>query len=715
MGKVMRNLIFISLLILTSFNIYAAPQGSSFTYQGELIENGVPANGNFDMDIFMYDTSTAGNLLQVENFSAVTVANGLFAVEIDIGTGVFNNQELWLEVNVFSPISANWVKLTPRQKITNTPYAIESKFVAINGVDTLALADGAVTSDKIGFRAVTSLKVAANSIESPNIVDGTIINSDIKTGTITAVQLAGDSVSSIEIQDGAVINSKLASNSVGTLNIIDSSIVAADIDNTSIQQRVSGICAAGSSIRIIATDGTVTCETDDSGSIDWGLNGNVGTIPGTHFIGTTDDKAFVVKVNNKQALKIMPASDNTFNFLAGNFNNFIHSDVNGSVLFGGGGTTDPNFLTENFSVIAGGINNSIGSVLSNHQQSAYSVISGGLNNSIDSSDGQASTIGGGTNNIIDAKGATIPGGSNNTVSGDFGFAAGYSSKVNHTGGFVWNDRSDTDVNNGLSTTADNQFIVRAEGGLGVGTNAPASPIHIKGQGTSTGSITGSNEVVMTLEPKVSTDSVAAVINRLDGAEEAALIFSTSAALDYDLRLNSTELEISYYDAVNTQVLLTRYNGSAQRIDINADMEPLTADTFELGDAAFRWKHIYTENITTRVGIVTDSDKRLKDNIEDINYGLAEVLSMRPVSYQLKKDAAQQLHLGFIAQEVETIIPEIVRQTTDEKHMRSMSYSELIPVLIKATQEQQTLIEQQTQQIKSLQTMVNALIENKNNK
>jgi hypothetical protein len=59
-----------------------------------------------------------------------------------------------------------------------------------------------------------------------------------------------------------------------------------------------------------------------------------------------------------------------------------------------------------------------------------------------------------------------------------------------------------------------------------------------------------------------------------------------------------------------------------------------------------------------------SDKRLKENINDIKWGLKEILQLRPVEYNWKDDKINQgKQFGFIAQEVQQIIPEIVREFT----------------------------------------------------
>ena len=59
-----------------------------------------------------------------------------------------------------------------------------------------------------------------------------------------------------------------------------------------------------------------------------------------------------------------------------------------------------------------------------------------------------------------------------------------------------------------------------------------------------------------------------------------------------------------------------------------------------------------------------SDERLKDNITDISWGLSEILKLRPVSYHWKNDEINQgLQYGFIAQEVQDVMPELVKEFT----------------------------------------------------
>jgi len=91
-------------------------------------------------------------------------------------------------------------------------------------------------------------------------VTGTTIS--ISSGGVTSTELAADAVTATEIADNAVGLSEVNTDAIDSSKIVDGSIVAADIDNTSVQQRLSMACAAGSSIRDIAADGTPTCESD---------------------------------------------------------------------------------------------------------------------------------------------------------------------------------------------------------------------------------------------------------------------------------------------------------------------------------------------------------------------------------------------------------------------------------------------------------------------
>jgi len=86
-----------------------------------------------------------------------------------------------------------------------------------------------------------------------------------------------------------------------------------------------------------------------------------------------------------------------------------------------------------------------------------------------------------------------------------------------------------------------------------------------------------------------------------------------------------------------------------------------------------------------------SDIRQKDIIEPITDALSKVSTLSTVIYKFKDDETEQRRVGLIAQEVNEVLPEAVNSFKDEEKMWSVRYTEIIPLLTKAIQEQQTLI------------------------
>ncbi len=76
-----------------------------------------------------------------------------------------------------------------------------------------------------------------------------------------------------------------------------------------------------------------------------------------------------------------------------------------------------------------------------------------------------------------------------------------------------------------------------------------------------------------------------------------------------------------------------------------------------------------------------SDRTYKDNIEDLSYGLEDLMKLNPRSYTMKNTDLKRV--GFIAQEVESIIPEVV---AGEEGSKGISYGNLVAVVVKAVQE-----------------------------
>jgi hypothetical protein len=184
----------------------------------------------------------------------------------------------------------------------------------------------------------------------------------------------------------------------------------------------------------------------------WRASGNAGTTAGTHFLGTTDNQSLELKVNNQPALRLEYATD-----VSGNPYPNVKGGISGTISTFG-------------SVIAGGYLNAIAT------KSGYSAVGGGYFNTIGTNSGY-SVIGGGYLNKIAANSpyAIIPGGRENSAT-NRAFAAGWKAKANHTGAFVWADSQ----NANFASTSANQFLIRAAGGVGIGTSSPDSALTVAG-------------------------------------------------------------------------------------------------------------------------------------------------------------------------------------------------------------------------------------------
>ncbi len=104
----------------------------------------------------------------------------------------------------------------------------------------------------------------------------------------------------------------------------------------------------------------------------------------------------------------------------------------------------------------------------------------------------------------------------------------------------------------------------------------------------------------------------------------------------------------------------------------------------------------------------NSDARLKKDIEPLSDSLAKVLKLEPVTYEWK-DATrgQGVQLGFIAQDVQKVVPELVSENASTTIL-SVDYAKVTPLLVGAIQTQQQQLDKQQQEIDELKAEVEAL-------
>jgi hypothetical protein len=192
-----------ALLTLAIFGlqpIAVTAQTSSFTYQGQLTENGSAVNGNYDLSFTLFGSSNGVSIVAgpITNV-AIAVSGGLFTTTLDFGGAAFaSGADRWLEIASRTNGTGIFGTLAPRQQITSTPYAITASTVTgsvaagqISGtLGNSQIAGNAITSVKISDGSVSNVDLSADAVTSAKILDGTIVGADLANNTVTSAQLA---------------------------------------------------------------------------------------------------------------------------------------------------------------------------------------------------------------------------------------------------------------------------------------------------------------------------------------------------------------------------------------------------------------------------------------------------------------------------------------------------------------------------------------------
>ncbi len=305
-------------------------------------------------------------------------------------------------------------------------------------------------------------------------------------------------------------------------------------------------------------------------------------------------------------------------------------DVDGQASLGG-----PNSVTGGSSVALGRDNtvSGYGSFVAGRFSSATQNHSIALGYQCNATAGQAVSMGwantssglasftAGKSNVASGNYAAALGNGNNAT-GISSFALGNLANSNHDGAFVWADHT----NAAFTSTAADQFLIRAVGGVGIGTNAPENNIHIK----QSAQVSGNGGIQF--EEDNSSDNWKIGNGSVD---------------DFDMYYNS---------ALNGYFS----NGSGTYVAV--------------------------------------SDASLKTDIEPLSSMLTVIEGLRPVKYHFKTNMDEQKSYGFIAQDVEKVLPDLVHE---KDGLKMLAYTDFGVISVQAVKELNELVKEQQQQINQL--------------
>jgi hypothetical protein len=183
---------YIMLALLAGIHQAAAQGTTAFTYQGQLRDGGTNANGAYTMMFALYDAASSSNQIGSTITTSPTLANGLFSVNLDFGSGAFTGSARWLDITITN--GGTTQTLSPRVQVLPAPYALFSAVAAT------------VTNG-----AIMNAQLAGNAVNTTNIQNGAITTAQIANGAVANANLTANAVATANLQDGAVTDAKISS------------------------------------------------------------------------------------------------------------------------------------------------------------------------------------------------------------------------------------------------------------------------------------------------------------------------------------------------------------------------------------------------------------------------------------------------------------------------------------------------------------------------
>jgi hypothetical protein len=321
----------------------------------------------------------------------------------------------------------------------------------------------------------------------------------------------------------------------------------------------------------------------------WKFTGN--TVAAGEFLGSVNNQPMDIRVNNELVMRFAYASNLniiTPNIVGGYEGNSVSNGVIGATILGGGATNFPNQVLDNFGAVIGGVGNTTGgqeAVAMGYRSTANGPFSVATGFRTTATGDAAMAMG---NQSVASGDYSTALGLRSVAGGFASVALGYKAYANHADGFVWADGSSED----FISTADDQFLIRAAGGVGIGLNNPAAALHVASAG------------------------------------------------------NSPQMQITQNTSGNSTRLRMNVSGSPfWEMDVSGGAAP----ALQFWNSTLRMAVDYNGNVTAKT-FTPSSDRNLKGNFLPVNAGdiLEKVAALPLTEWNFKEETTK--HIGPMAQD-----------------------------------------------------------------
>lgn len=267
------------------------------------------------------------------------------------------------------------------------------------------------------------------------------------------------------------------------------------------------------------------------------------------------------------------------------------------------------------------------------------------------------------------------------------------------GGFIWY--------NSTNATVTEAMRIDSSGNVSIGTIGSSGKLTVQrgSNGVSATFLSGDGTYDTTLQISHGTTGVTLTNSNPYSGAYNNMIFANSSAgetmrIDSGGNLlvgtnntNSTSGSgVKIYPSSQNSIGVAIVNAASTNSDVAYRL-------YSTGAAAYRFYVGYGGTVyATNTTISSLSDNRLKENVRDLDAGLNEVLALKPRKFDWKEGKGADIKdaRGFIAQEFEQVFPDLIDEWLDPAPEGEEPYKsvrqDLIPVLVKAIQEQQAQID-----------------------